>query len=857
MRIIRMRIVAALGGVALALVLASCGPLTDGVFDLLVGPDRFGEDPGKPVYVPKVFVNWETPHVSPLDISPDGSRLFAVNTPDNRLEIFDLTGDVPISVGRVPVGLDPVTVRARTDDEVWVVNHISDSVSIVDTTLGNVVKTLSPGDEPTDVGFAAGRAFVVCSQLNQVVVYDLSDLDAPPERLAIAGEDPRALAVSPDGSRVVVAIFESGNGTTVIPQHVVSDPSSPYGGQNPIPTFDALFAEQIDALPPALPVALIVKKDPTGAWLDDNGEDWSAFVTWDLHDHDLAVIDAETLEVSYVRSLMNLNMQLAVRPDGQVTVVGTEAANHIRFEPNLTGRFVQSVIATVAPTGATPASIIDLNPHLAEAYASERSTVDPSQRALSIADPRGIVWTDDGQVAYVTGMGSNNVIRINATGNRLGQLDVGLGPTGLRFDNARNRLYVLNKFDATISVIDTADFSETARVELFDPTPAVIRDGRRFLYDARLTSGLGVTACGSCHIDGRMDQLAWDLGDPGGEIKPFNQQCDDFASSILGIECEDFHPLKGPMTTQTLQGIIGSEPLHWRGDKDNLADFNGAFISLDGSDRSLSDDEMARFEAFLSTIQFPPNPHRHFDNGLDDDVFGGNARVGRDIFINDGIDSLDIVRSGLLTCNRCHQLPTGTNGKVVPGRRLLTPQSAKVPHLRNLHEKTGFRNDSQTNNRGFGFTHAGEFPTVNDFLHFDVFEFGSGEVNDQRRRDVVAFVMSLSVDTHAGVGKQITLDGTNNDDPGVTALLDRMAAMADDGDLGLVVRGRQNDRVRGYAYVGGGWFQSDRAGEQITDSALRAAALEGSELTWTLVPLGSETRIGIDRDTDGVLDGDE
>ncbi len=151
MKKVRMHIVAALGCLALALVPASCGPLTDGVFDLLIGPDRFGDDPGPPVYVPTAFVNWETPHVSPLDISPDGSRLFAVNTPDNRLEIFDLTGDVPISAGRVPVGLDPVTVRARTDDEVWVVNHISDSVNIVDIPIGNVVKTLFPGDEPTPI----------------------------------------------------------------------------------------------------------------------------------------------------------------------------------------------------------------------------------------------------------------------------------------------------------------------------------------------------------------------------------------------------------------------------------------------------------------------------------------------------------------------------------------------------------------------------------------------------------------------------------------------------------------------------------------------------------------------------------
>ena len=32
----------------------------------------------------------------------------------------------------MPVGLEPVAVAARTDAEVWVVNLLSDSVSIVD-----------------------------------------------------------------------------------------------------------------------------------------------------------------------------------------------------------------------------------------------------------------------------------------------------------------------------------------------------------------------------------------------------------------------------------------------------------------------------------------------------------------------------------------------------------------------------------------------------------------------------------------------------------------------------------------------------------------------------------------------------
>src|SRR5262245_12979414 len=52
------------------------------------------------------FVNWETPHVSPRALTPDGTRLLAVNTPDNRLQVFDLTSGMPVSLAAIPVGLD-------------------------------------------------------------------------------------------------------------------------------------------------------------------------------------------------------------------------------------------------------------------------------------------------------------------------------------------------------------------------------------------------------------------------------------------------------------------------------------------------------------------------------------------------------------------------------------------------------------------------------------------------------------------------------------------------------------------------------------------------------------------------------
>jgi YVTN family beta-propeller protein len=52
-----------------------------------------------------------------------------------------------------------VAVAARSDGEVWVVNHLSDSVSVVDVAADppRVVRTLLIGDEPRDVIFAGPR----------------------------------------------------------------------------------------------------------------------------------------------------------------------------------------------------------------------------------------------------------------------------------------------------------------------------------------------------------------------------------------------------------------------------------------------------------------------------------------------------------------------------------------------------------------------------------------------------------------------------------------------------------------------------------------------------------------------------
>jgi YVTN family beta-propeller protein len=116
------------------------------------------------------FVNFETAPVHPLALSPDGTVLALCNLPDNRLELFDVSSGTAVPIGNVPVGLDPVSVRFRSNEEVWVVNHISDSISIVDLTAMRVVATLDTGDGPSDILFGGEplRAFVSCAGANEV-----------------------------------------------------------------------------------------------------------------------------------------------------------------------------------------------------------------------------------------------------------------------------------------------------------------------------------------------------------------------------------------------------------------------------------------------------------------------------------------------------------------------------------------------------------------------------------------------------------------------------------------------------------------------------------------------------------------
>lgn len=219
-------------------------------------PDRHKPGIGKPGNTAnESYTLFEVGPVRPLAVLPSG--LVAVtNIPNDTLELFRPHPRGLAHCGTIPVGMRPVAVNT-VGDALWVVNHVSDSVSVVqlngNSCRGQVVQTLLVGDEPRDVVSARGAdgkhyAFITTAHRGQnvrtpagdyrdprlttpgigradVFVYDVRDVDrskSAPEPVAILNlftDSPRALAVG-DG-RVYAAGLNTGNRTSIVKYQLV------------------------------------------------------------------------------------------------------------------------------------------------------------------------------------------------------------------------------------------------------------------------------------------------------------------------------------------------------------------------------------------------------------------------------------------------------------------------------------------------------------------------------------------------------------------------------------------------------------------------------------------------------------
>jgi len=751
------------------------------------------------------YFNVESPQVHPIEVARVDGRdyLLICNTPDNALEVWSTREVQPIGsrfVTRVPVGLEPVTVRFVPElGRAYVASFLGDSVSVVrlqaqgGTLEARLERTVNVGDEPVDVAYAPPVPF-----------------GAEPR-----GAGPAGPVAGPGGGGGAPGPATGPGGATggPVPNGALEGSGILYVSlfsrhaltlRHPL-TLEPLAPEleRVDLLDPQSdpPRAL---KEPRTLAVTDDGLLVASFKGGNssVHDFDLFVGDRAG---GFLAGLGGLGTTLfAMRRDGDdLFAVGLEARNGLDTEPVVAAAetgFVMSTLFWVRDVeGREPQSLRrDLN-----VLTEVPLTPVPKADALSTPTDLAVFRSGPGQdpKVFVAAMGSDRLGVLEPTAD-VAPVDWPLrriaipaqsgpfaGPRGLAL-KPRNpadlldpgpRLYVLNRADQSFVVVDPVGETvlDAAPLER-DPTPETIRAGRPFLYSAEF-SGNGIVSCASCHVDGRTDALTWNLGAPR-VSQPFPEaladglphddlldgDCDDEFNDAFDAYVAGGYPLKEDIVTQSLQGLLNTQvepstadvvtnaPYHWRADRAGLADFNPAFVALLGLDPipatdppvGLTDAEMSTFEDFVNSIHYPPNPDqpitREYSGDFgdpelanDEDV-GSGAQRGMKLFHTRGI-----LECFGMSCVQCHTLPDYSNNRITE----LTAQGfgmqpIETAALRGLIQKEARLDRDGTEVSDVvigkaGLADSGTRKSVNDFAAIFINNFGGFDEKGEFGPDMV------------------------------------------------------------------------------------------------------------------------
>jgi YVTN family beta-propeller protein len=760
----------------------------------------------------------ESPQFNPIAVL--GDRVFVANTPAGTVDVIDAKSRKVVT--RIPVGVDPVCVAVSPDGkEVWVANHVSDSVSVIDAdpasaTHLHVVATVqefdwktkaTTFDEPVGIAFASNdKAYVALSSENQIAVIDVASRKVT-KRLSIPAQDPRAIVVR--GERLYVVPFESGNKTQL-------SGGSKDKIDGDLVTFDA-YAHSItnnNVLSIGHVVDLV--KHPK------------------VPDRDLFVFDTKTDSLmSTVDSLGTLLYGLAVDSQGVAFVAQADARNDANGRSGTKKHGLKEMENRAFLNRITKVSFSDGKAEQPSFFDLEPLPPQQPEKGKSLATPFAVQVTLDDATLVATAAASDKLFTVDAkSGDVLGRVEVGAGPRGVALDGAS--AWVLNSLANTVSLVDLTDRAApkvVTTLTLDDPTHPTFKRGR-IAFNSAKASTTGTFSCASCHPDGHTDQLLWVLDTPivtgGNQIMPRSTMpargLRDTApyhwDGIPGDPYGGIHSASvnksvepnsktDPPTSTTRHLIDGglASTMHLVGD--TAKNDEGKLGELTAAER----DDMAWY---LLGVPYPPAPKRAYTDELSE-----RARSGFRLFHIDG--DHDPKQATPNICGNCHRMPflVSTN---TPGTGM------DAPTWRGAQDRWLILPQGRLNIVDFNFYHA---MAERGAPERDVWRMSwSGR---SRFDPIWDMVLEMSTGYSGAFARQVTLNKVTAKDEQTADLLAALERADTDGAVVLecdgVMLGEKPEPVTlqfdagQYVKIGEAKTASDRAA--FTRSELVALAADG------------------------------
>jgi DNA-binding beta-propeller fold protein YncE len=365
----------------------------------------------------------------------------------------------------------------------FVANGKSGSLSVVDTKSARAVSEHIVGQELVELALLPGghQLLAVDQAANALLLLEESEGSFRVLARQQVASDPIALAVAGDGRSCVVASRWSRTLTFVT--------LSPM----------ALAVTRTLELPFS-PMKLVLVRGG------------SRLVVADAFGGKLATIDPREGTLESVRTLPGQNIRgLAESSDGHTLVIALQVLRrlaHTSFEDIHWGSLVSNDLL-----------VLKLDALLAPGPGGDplqgSRSIDLGDTGNGAGDPAAIAFARDGRLAVA--LAGVDEVRIGSDPAHLPvHAGVGRRPAALAISPDSSTLYVANRLDGTISVIDLPTGLFRAAVSL-GPRPELTaaERGERLFFDARLSHD-GWLSCHSCHTDGHTSGASSDtLGDGG------------------------------------------------------------------------------------------------------------------------------------------------------------------------------------------------------------------------------------------------------------------------------------------------------------------------------------------------------